>query len=279
MTSVIKYLMPALAALALSVPGFVAQAQAGQIGLEDRQMVLTVTEKIHSFVDELDDLSIAVRNAPGDVYPDLIKRYNSAKLRWNTYYQSYQGLIADHEELMQAVAEYGMVDEELVASMEGLKAKMDAKIAFEDAVVFLNSQDSLYVSMYKRANVLSANQRLAGELEKLKGKEQLIFAEIQEKYDGAKAAVEVVPSLGQDMDALDDIYIALKGTSAKIQEAAFKPFVQRIKDYLIGIAAVAVVLMFFTMLQSKLKAAKQIKENTKKMMESLNKNKDDMPCI
>ena len=180
---------------------------------------------------------------------------------------------------MQAVAEYGLVDEELVASMEGLKAKMDAQITFNDAMEFLGSQDSLYVSMYKKANLLSANQRLAAELEKLKGREQLIFAEIQEKYDGAKAAVEVVPSLGQKVDQLDDIYIALKGTSAKIQEAAFKPFIQRIKDYLIGMAAVAVVLMFFSMLQSRLKAARQIRENARKMMDSLNKNKDDMPCI
>ena len=279
MKPVNKYLLSVLVAFLLPVLNLMAQAPAGQEGFQERQMVLTVMERIHAFVDELDDLSDAVKDAPGDVYPDLVKRYNSAKLRWQTYYQSYQGLIADHEELMQAVGEYGMVEEELVASMEGLKARMDALNSFEEAMVFLGAQDSLYVDMYKTASLLSANKRLAGELEKLKGKEQLIFAEIQEKYDGAKAAAEATPSLAERMATLDDEYIALKGISVKIQEAAFKPFVQRIKDYLIGIAAVAVVLMFFSMLQSKLKAAKQMKENAKKMMESLNKNKDDMPCI
>ena len=274
-----EHILCALAAIALAPVPLCAQMTDAQISLEDRQMELVVEQRIRSFTDELDNLSALAQNAPVDVYPDLVKKYNSSKLRWDTYYQSYQGFIADHESLMQAVAEYGIVNEDFLAVVEEMKAKMEAHSAFDEAVKFIGSQDSLYVAMYKRANALSATQKLAGELEKLKGKEQLVFADIQEEYDAAKAAVELLPELKGEMEELDDSYIALKSVSAKIQEAAFKPLVQRVKDYLIGIAAVAVVLMFISMLQGRLKAAKQMKENLKKMKDSLGGGKDELPTI
>ena len=71
-----RYLLSALVALPLLALDLQAQAPADQMSIQERQMVLTVMERIHAFVDELDDLSSAVRNAPGDVYPDLVKRYN-----------------------------------------------------------------------------------------------------------------------------------------------------------------------------------------------------------
>lgn len=274
-----KYILTFLFALFLSAHGLDAQTDNADVSLEDRQMAMAVSTKIQSFIDELEDLSSAIQNAPPDVYPDIIKRYNSEKLRWNTYYQSYQGFIADHEELMQDVADYGLLEESLKASMDELKTKMEARADFDEAEKFIGSQDSVYVDLYKRANTLSATQRTAGELEKLKGKEQLVFAQIQDRYDKAKAAVELIPSLEKKMNALDEKYIALKSTSSKIQEIAFKPLVQRIKDYLLGFAAVAVVMMFLSMVQNKISAAKQMKENAKKMMETMKKNNDDMPCI
>lgn len=249
------------------------------VEMEDRQMSLQVSRKIRTFISELEDIADAIPGAPSDVYPDLYRRYNSAKLRWNTYYQSYQGFIADHENLMQEVADYGQVDEALVTAMAELKAKLDAQTGFKESVEYIRSLDSLYIKMAKQADVLSLSQRTQGELEKLKGKEQLQFAEIQAKYDQAKAAVELVPSLQPEMDKLEDYFITIKNTSAKIQEAAYKPLIQRIKDYLLGIAAVAVVLMFISMMQSKLKAVKQMKENAKQMMDGLAKKDDDYPCI
>ncbi|MDO5321161.1 MAG: hypothetical protein Q4F39_02080 [Bacteroidia bacterium] len=294
MTVLKKYLLSVLLLLATAGTSAFAQdasastapatapapaASPATIDMEDRQMLLQVSRKIRAFISELEEISDAIPGAPSDVYPDINRRYNSAKLRWNTYYQSYQGFIADHERLMQEVADYGQVDEALVAAMTELKSKMDAQTEFRESVGYIESQDSLYIRMFKQANALSMSQRTQSELEKLKGKEQLLFAEIQEKYDKAKAAVELVPSLQPEMDKLEDHFIVIKNTSAKIQEAAYKPFIQRIKDYLLGLAAVAVVLMFISMMQSKLKAAKQLKENAKQMMEGLGKKDDDYPCI
>ena len=268
-----------LASLCLTTQRLEAQTDVKPVSLEERQLVMSVNNKIKSFIDELEDLSAEVQNAPADVYPVLLKRYNSTKLRWNTYYQSYQGFIADYEELMQAVIDYGVIDDNIVASLEELKARMNAKNSFESAAAFIESQDSLYAGMLKKANILSASQKTAGELEKLKVKEQLIFAEVEEKYAEATAAVELLPSLKKKMDVLEESYVALKSTSAKIQEVAYKPLIERVKDYLLGFAAVAVLMMYVSMLQNKIAAAKQMKESARQMRDALKKNNDDMPCI
>lgn len=268
-----------LAGLCLITQRLEAQTEAGSVSLEERQLVMSVNNKIKSFIDELEDLSAEVQSAPAEVYPVLLKRYNSTKLRWNTYYQSYQGFIADYEELMQAVIDYGVIDDNLVASLEELNARMNAMNGFEAAAEFIQSQDSLYANMLKKANALSASQKTAGELEKLKVKEQLIFAEVEGKYAEATAAVELLPSLKKKMNALEESYIALKSTSAKIQEVAYKPWIERAKDYLLGFAAVAVLMMFVSMLQNKIAAAKQMKESARQMRDALKKNNDDMPCI
>lgn len=268
-----------LAGLCLTTHRLEAQTDVKPVSLEERQLVMSVNNKIKSFIDELEDLSAEVQSAPAEVYPVLFKRYNSTKLRWNTYYQSYQGFIADYEELMQAVIDYGVIDDNLVASLEELKARMNAQNNFEAAAAFIESQDSLYANMLKKANILSASQKTAGELEKLKVKEQLIFAEVEGKYAEATAAVELLPSLKKKMNALEESYIALKSTSAKIQEVAYKPWIERAKDYLLGFAAVAVLMMFVSMLQNKIAAAKQMKESARQMRDALKKNNDDMPCI
>ena len=60
--------------------------------------------------------------------------------------------------------------------------------------------------------------------------------------------------------------------SKKIQETAYKPFIQRIKDYLIGFACVAILLLFVNMITTKLKALKVAREQAKKYKEMMQQN-------
>ena len=69
-------------------------------------------------------------------------------------------------------------------------------------------------------------------------------------------------------------YVELKSVSGKIQEMAYKPFIQRIKDYLIGLAAVAILFMFINLFYSKLKMLKQGFDQAKKLKEMVNGQKD-----
>ena len=81
------------------------------------------------------------------------------------------------------------------------------------------------------------------------------------------------------MQALTEQYISLKTQSAQIQETVYKPFIERAKDYLLGMAAVAIVLMFVNAVVTKLKMLQQARENAKKYQDMLNQNNQDYPTI
>ena len=78
---------------------------------------------------------------------------------------------------------------------------------------------------------------------------------------------------------IEEKYIELKNISEKIQALEYKPWLQRIKDYLYSLAAVAMILLFLNMLQAKLKALKQARENAKKLREMMDKDNNDYPTI
>lgn len=120
---------------------------------------------------------------------------------------------------------------------------------------------------------------MAAELEKVKGKEQLLFSEIQSHYDIAKNLSEEFKDLLPRFQSIEEKYIELKNISDKIQALEYKPWLQRIKDYLYSLAAVAMILLFLNMLQAKLKALKQARENAKKLREMMDKDNNDYPTI
>ena len=122
--------------------------------------------------------------------------------------------------------------------------------------------------------------RLADLTEKEKQKEQLIFASVQEKFDAAKQAEGYRLVSRARMETLEDAYAALKNKSDAIQEMTYKPLIQRIKDYLLGLAAVAVLLMFLSMLRARIKAIKDAREAMKKYKDALKLNgSDEYPTI
>lgn len=102
---------------------------------------------------------------------------------------------------------------------------------------------------------------------------------IQEHYEKAKAAAEEFNELQPRINKIEQRYIDLKNTSDKIQALEYKPWFQRIKDYLFGLAAVSMILLFVNALQSKIQMLKQTRENAKKLKQMQNKEEDDYPSI
>ena len=74
------------------------------------------------------------------------------------------------------------------------------------------------------------------------------------------------------MPPLDETFTNIQMVSAKIQETTYKPFIQRIKDYLIGLACVAVLLLFFNMTSAKLKQIKAARQQAKQYKEMMQRN-------
>lgn len=204
----------------------------------------------------------------------------SLEIRWNNYYPSQQWAIALDEDLMASVESFEMMKQDATDSLEIRKQMYQSLQAFLDTQNLIASLDSTYNAIGKRAFELSLTSKTAPLLEKEKQKEQLIFAQVQEKFDAAKQAADFHLVSPARMETLEDAYAALKNKSDAIQEMTYKPLIQRIKDYLLALAAVAVLLMFVSMVRSRIKSIKDAREAMKKYKETLKLNgTDEYPTI
>ncbi|SEA83826.1 hypothetical protein SAMN05216462_2792 [Xylanibacter ruminicola] len=195
---------------------------------------------------------------------------NSFTSRWDAYSQAQQVYIADNDSLLSKLAEVQQMKQMVTDTLASRQLQYDQLSAFAKAEVFIWSQDKIYQKLYKQAVQYSLSGKLAAKLEKVKAAEQAEFADVTKHYEQAKAAADAFPGLKIRMKGIDEKYFQLQTVSTKIQEMAYKPFIQRIKDYLMGLAAVAIVLMFLNMVRSKLKALKVAREQAQKMKDMMN---------
>ena len=210
----------------------------------------------------------------------LEQNMKSLDVRWNNYYPTMQWEISQDEDLMDSVEHFELMKQEATDSLEVRKQMLQALQDFSSAKDLMESLDTTYNTLGKRAFELSLTSKTAPLLEKQKMKEQLLFASVEEKFEKAREAERLHVVSPRHMEELEDNYAVLKSKSEAIQAMTYKPLVTRIKDYLLGLAAVAVLLMFVNMLRARIKAAKDLRENMKKYKETLNLNgKDDYPTI
>lgn len=259
-----------------------------ELGADSIQSKLEIEARLDQFRLDIEDMYMVLRMDLNDVddiatYKTLastlsqrMKRldqaYNALDVKWNTYYQAQQLEIAADENLMELVAVIEAQKQIVRDSIDAKSQEVQAIIKFVDADDFIISQVSIYKGLYKKAFRLSLVKKLAPQLEKVKAKEQVIFTELQTNYDQAKAACEVVPSLTPRMEVVEEQFVIMKSVSEKVQALEFKPYVQRVKDYLLGLAAVAIIMMFLNSIYSKFKAYRDKIASMKKYNDMLEKN-------
>lgn len=211
----------------------------------------------------------------------LERNLKSMELRWDNYYPLQQWEISQDEELMASVEKFQLLKQAASDSLTVRKQMIQSLQDFSDAYDYMAGLDSTYNRIGKQAMKLSLTSKTAPLLEKQKKKEQLLFATVQEKFEKAKVAQQLHMVSSARMNELEDCYASLKSKSDAIQAMKYQPILLRIKDYLMSFAAIAVLLMFLNMARSKMKAAKQLRENIKKYSDKLNWNngKDDYPTI
>ena len=307
MSSWLRYIAMGLLTLTLSV-SLMAQQQAvppqkgnaaattpeenpAELSAAEQALILEIKSRLSQFSDDFQQLQMAgSMSLDPDTKLDVNKnfvsvlegriktynqRYNSLDVMWTTYTQAQQMDIANDEDLMTMVAN-------IEAKKQSVKDTLDAKTEmvkaisdFVEADQFIMSQVNVYKKLYKRAFKLSLLKKLAPQLEKAKAREQLVFEKLQASYNSAKAATELVPSLQPRMNVLDEQFVVMKSVSEKVQALEYKPLFQRVKDYIMGLAAVAIILLFVSMMLTKYKAYKDKVANLKKVNEIMNKQGKD----
>ena len=77
------------------------------------------------------------------------------------------------------------------------------------------------------------------------------------------------------MGTLDEQFVIMKSVSEKVQALEYKPFIQRVKDYVLGVAAVAIILLFLNGMMTRFKAYREKVANLKKFGDIMNNNGKD----
>ena len=190
---------------------------------------------------------------------------NSFSTRWDTYSAAQQVYIADNDSLLNRAALIQQMRQAVTDTLALRQQQRDQLVAFSTAEQFIWGQDKNYRQLYKKAVQYSATPMLAAQLEKVKAEEQALTADVNKYYSQAKEAAMTFPGLQLRMQAMENKVFELQTVSAKIQEMAYKPFIQRIKDYLMGLACVAILLMGLNLLKSKLALVKQARDQAKKL--------------
>ena len=287
-----------LAGLLLLPQGWCARAQTAQADVAgvDEATRLMIQGRLDQFLDNLDRISDACKAKfpvsndmqVTDGYLRMIdyrlttleQNLSALEVRWNIYYPTMQWEISQDEDLLDSVEDFELMMQEASDSLSVRKQMLQALKDFSEARSFMASLDTTYNRLGKQAFELSLTSRTATLLEKQKKKEELLFATVQEKFDKAQEAEKLHLVPASHMEELEDLYAGLKHKSETIQAMTYKPFIERIKDYLLGLAAVAVLLLFLNMVQSKVKAARELRKNMKKYQDALKQNgQDDYPTL
>lgn len=240
----------------------------------DDKMINEMKVKLQEYIADINDLVIAVSVFPIDSLPSLQRSYKIVDSKWQTYYQAVQMDIATSDELLELVARYQIINQAASEALGRLGNEAEAKQSFLKAKDFIVSKSGVYKKMYKEAMALQMIKQLAPQLEKLKAKEQVIFGDVEAHYQQARTAVATDSSLAKSLSRLDNYYFEIKTTSTAIQAAVYKPFIERIKEKLMIAAAMAIIMMFVTMIGARLQALKKAHDMAKKFKSQLQNNQD-----
>lgn len=285
-----------LAGLTLLPRGWCARAQVAEPGAVDRSTLVMIDTRLDQFLDNMNRicnsctarLPVSSDMQITDGYLRMLdyrlhtleQNLKSLEVRWNIYYPTVQYEISQDEGLMDGVQSFELMMQEATDSLEVRKQMLQALQDYNEARSYMMGLDTTYNGIGKRAFELSLTPKTATLLEKQKKKEELLFASVQEKFDAAQEAERLHLVSPTHMEELEDLYAGLKHKSETIQAMVYKPLVQRIKDYLLGLAAVAVLLLFVNMVQSRIKAARELRKNMKQYQDAMKLNgKDDYPTI
>lgn len=285
-------------AMALSLFSLAASAQAQEEEVSPEAVQVDIESRMMEYAEEFNQLaatcdmqirfsdaiplSVPYVQVLNDKVIKLNESLQAINQRWSLFIQAMQMDIADNDELMSMMSNVQQIEQSVADSIASKKQQCDALTDFTKAEQFIIAQDTVYNSLYKKAFELSLMKKLQAQLEKLKAQEQTLFNEIQEHYNKARQACELIPMLKKRMGVIDDHYANVQVISKKIQEMAYKPFFQRIKDYLISLACVTILLLVVNLIVSKYKVMKTTRKQMKQYQDMMRQNNgagDNYPTI
>lgn len=241
--------------------------------------MLELEGKLLLFVDKINAIAADVPYANLKQLEKADKEMAAIDNKWNVFTQAYQLDIASDEKLLDLTTKYQEDKQQLTDTIQSLRQRLESFEAFLTAERYIKGQQEPYHKWLEEARQYSQLEQLAPMLEKLKVKEQLAVAELDRNYETAKSAAQTYAQLQERMKKVEENYIELKSISETIQAAEYKPLIERIKDYLLSFAAVAIILMFINMVHAKIQSYKQLRKSAEEYKKAMMGNDEDIPSI
>lgn len=238
-----------------------------------------ISMELDRYLKELTTIASGISRAKAPALNSLERKASEVNARWTVFTQIQQYEISTSDALMERMSAFQVAYQVIQDSISSQRNRIEAASAFDESEKFLKKSVQEYEKFSTQAKELSLTQASAPLLERLKATEQLYFADVQKHYDKAKEAAALVPSLSKRMEALESEFITLQTKSESISKAEYVPLVQRFKDYILSIAGVAVILMFLSMIKSKISALKAAKENAEKYKSMMDPDNNEYPTI
>ncbi|MCQ2116790.1 MAG: hypothetical protein MJY76_01445 [Bacteroidales bacterium] len=231
--------------------------------------------RMDHFVGEMDKLGRNLQWQSKEELDITRKSADVLSMSWDASIQPQIDLYSSNGQVMQYSSDFNDVRENIlgmIAARENMLNSLDDFAKAEKAMALALPK---YEKLFKNARALSLSKQSAAKLEKLKAREQLQFPELQAAYAKSLESAKANPGLKKRMDALENVFLSIKIKSDKIQNMVYKPLIERIKDYLMSLAALSIFALFVSFVAMRMKAARNAKEAAKKMNEMIgNKNKE-----
>ncbi len=238
-----------------------------------------ISMELDRYLKELTTIASGISRAKAPALSSLERKANEVNVRWTVFTQTQQYEISTSDALMERMSAFQVAYQVIQDSITSQRNRLEAARNFEESEKFLNKSAQEYEKFSAQAKEYTLTQTTAPLLERLKAQEQLYFSDVQKHYQKAKEAAALVPSLSKRMDALESEFITLQTKSENISKAEYVPLVQRLKDYILSIAGVAVILMFLSMIKNKISALKAAKENAEKYKSMMDTDNNEYPTI
>ncbi len=245
----------------------------------DEAMMLQISGTMESYLKELQVIADGIPKARKPKLASLEKKMTSLNVRWEAYNKVVEAEVAQSEVLLEMVSQFKNLSQAVNDSLDIQKQRAEAIVNFEKFEDSLPSWSKKYDKLQREALEYSLVTQTAQLLARVKNEEQLLSQELDQKYGEAKAAAELNPSLKERMKKVEQHYLTLKGTSEEIQATEYKSLFDRAKDYVLMFAGVAVILMFLSMVQNKIKQVKAAREAAKQYKDMLMNSNKEIPTI
>lgn len=261
-------------AMAQDEPGYDEEAPLEEIILSPA-MRDYLANQVETYVMSIQNLLESVDGAQ-ETQLRGIKRYVSAHdIKWTSFYEAEKDLLASDDDLLDQVAFYQETRQKTTVALEAREKALQQMADFVNAERTIAQHVKVYEKLYKDAFSYSLAEQLTPELEKVKAKDLLLMEDLNTQYEAAHQAAKDNKILSARWEKLDSHFIAIKSNSQQIQQLEYKPFLERIKDYVLSLAAVAILLMFVSFVWMRIKAFQTMRkaaEEAKKQRDLLNQN-------